>query len=1269
MGPQRMLMAVLLTMMMLLGPCQGWLSCQYRSAGLFQISNSNGPIYVYCDGSNNVLLQKSQSNGCPTYVGVNSLTPSSCGYVPETSVSNIAQLSTTVTLYSRGTYAVNSDLCAIKCLRRSDTWQYAGCSFSGPWIWKFMQSENTCPAFPLAGDRWPDMYWGCGYAETVHWVVNIVHHKDVAVDLASLDSSTYVQMGVPCGVGTVGFPISGCRTCTISSDCSGHTISVSDDGFREQCVCVCQTGYTGSTCSSRGICTIALDCNPSYTSSVSGYYPSCTCSCINRYSGSTCSTPDVCTNSQDCSGHAASVTGTYPSCGCTCTAAYTGSACQLRYCVKSIDCVDSRTRYVTGTYPGCVCYCVLGYGGATCKRTLTKSYSITLTVTPDLTATDTISGAWSVSVSASPVLSASYTTSRSALTQSSAVSGTVSLSPAPSTTLSATFSHTISASLSQTAFVSSSLSATPSHTLTPSASLSGTPSTSLSTTSSASPSTSATSNATLTTSITHTDSRATDTLVVSLTQTLVLTLSPSATQQQSATKTITLPRTPTASVSWSPTLHVSASDGTFTSSFTTSTSDSVTLATPSHSSASMTATACLGVANPEAMLPVGAVGGVLPVGVRPRADCDIPTAAGGVASFQIPRRMSRSGRPLCLMVNNIPLSFYLHLIYPAPELQELHLNIDVVLENTTILPNGTVVGGAVWSYMDLPVKPFMLYKQTPSLVPSTPSPTSDSEGSTGGGSHNASGNASDPIPWIPLGASAYSTTLFVACAAIHIPIELVLVYEPTSVTTIDTVSTAISIVTVVLGGNAAMGISIPLFAALTCDGGEVVAPVSQLTMRMISLFYDVSNVAVVFGNIAVGLGLLLLFAAASYLHFRKQADAPLTRSSREATTLAEDPLGSVSTGSSDSSIPTNEDDIDECRRTARGKRVAMELKIIASCGACRFPSWPMVLVEFLMPGVVYGSMLLMISSTTTGGGYVAAFFGLLISAAFPAMYYFVAVEIALPRASWCAWPPPSDPLHPAYGRGRWLHAIFPSHQWRSGDLRRALNPFISTMKPSTTARWRAAEVAMTLVPGIGAALSSGSAYVSVYGCLSVGFVIAAIYLIFALLLVVFEPYRMPLDKLLAPPMYTILGISLLVKMVSAVLAQRPVGNESTEASLTLAAAALQIVLVVSQLLRSAAMLYILWLEGQPAETTQDDEELTEKLNRVEDDRDPANDAGSAIDLVLEESDDEYADNDDVLQFTSVRAVEVEEEPDSYFGIAGYFSNQNEDTKIESLLML
>jgi hypothetical protein len=269
-------------------PSHGWLSCRSRAAGLFQISNSNGSIFVYCDGSDNVLIQQSQPGGCnESYTAVNNLSPAVCGYAPESTVSKLAQLSSTVTLFSWGITSVNADGCAIASHRNSTTWQYSACSFSGGWKWEFKQGQNACVQFPLEGAMWPDMFWGCGYADTVHWISNVLHVGTGAFGV-SFDSSTHLRMGDPCGVGTVGFPPLTCRQCTVAGDCNAHALSVSDDGFREQCVCHCQPGYADATCSSRGECVMSLDCSPLYTMSVSGWYPACECSCVRGYGGATC---------------------------------------------------------------------------------------------------------------------------------------------------------------------------------------------------------------------------------------------------------------------------------------------------------------------------------------------------------------------------------------------------------------------------------------------------------------------------------------------------------------------------------------------------------------------------------------------------------------------------------------------------------------------------------------------------------------------------------------------------------------------------------------------------------------------------------------------------------------------------------------------------------------------------------------------------------------------------------------------------------------------
>jgi hypothetical protein len=204
---------------------------------------------VYCDGAHAALIQKSQIDAeCPVYTAVSNLTPSMCGYAPETTVRGLAMLSTTVRLADDGLSVSSMDSCAIDALRSSGNWQNANCSWTGNWTFEYNASESLC--LHPASSLWPAMYHGCGIASAVHWVPVQRHMRRYEVGrVRSSSSSTNLLMLPPCSSGTVGHPATGCHLCTSFDDCSDRAAAVTDDGFRNACVCTCAPGWDGMQCS------------------------------------------------------------------------------------------------------------------------------------------------------------------------------------------------------------------------------------------------------------------------------------------------------------------------------------------------------------------------------------------------------------------------------------------------------------------------------------------------------------------------------------------------------------------------------------------------------------------------------------------------------------------------------------------------------------------------------------------------------------------------------------------------------------------------------------------------------------------------------------------------------------------------------------------------------------------------------------------------------------------------------------------------------------
>eukprot|EP00659_Diplonema_papillatum_P006539 gene6539-9991_t len=176
-----------------------------------------------------------------------------------------------------------------------------------------------------------------------------------------------------CALGRIGYPT--CTRCDEDQHCSGHALSVTDDGDRKLCVCNCSEKWTGSSCNTceakydQNTCDRCADghvgfpdCRQCSSSDCNGHEANvtsnaakteCVCNCANQWTGDTC---DVCEASKyagdDCNRCAVGHTN-YPLCG---------DACHVDYNCSGN--ADSVTFDATGGT--CSCMCMGSWSGDAC---------------------------------------------------------------------------------------------------------------------------------------------------------------------------------------------------------------------------------------------------------------------------------------------------------------------------------------------------------------------------------------------------------------------------------------------------------------------------------------------------------------------------------------------------------------------------------------------------------------------------------------------------------------------------------------------------------------------------------------------------------------------------------------------------------------------------------------------------------------------------------------------------------------------------------------
>ena len=174
-----------------------------------------------------------------------------------------------------------------------------------------------------------------------------------------------------CAKGHVAYP--DCTLCTADKDCSGHAVSVTDDGKRKTCACSCRNQWVGDNCETCPPQFGGSDCDECATGVA---YPVCT----------------ECNNATACNNHAASVApnAAGDACECVCQSPWDGLACEI--CPSHLSgancdkCADGRIGYPTctectskdhcndhakrvtddGTHTTCKCACAATFEGTTC---------------------------------------------------------------------------------------------------------------------------------------------------------------------------------------------------------------------------------------------------------------------------------------------------------------------------------------------------------------------------------------------------------------------------------------------------------------------------------------------------------------------------------------------------------------------------------------------------------------------------------------------------------------------------------------------------------------------------------------------------------------------------------------------------------------------------------------------------------------------------------------------------------------------------------------
>jgi hypothetical protein len=312
------------------------------------------------------------------------------------------------------------------------------------------------------------------------------------------------------------------------------------------------------------------------------------------------------------------------------------------------------------------------------------------------------------------------------------------------------------------------------------------------------------------------------------------------------------------------------------------------------------------------------------------------------------------------------------------------------------------------------------------------------------------------------GAPPHTVALVARCAAEHVNVSVVVLWPtaPTVSTATVVATTLSSTVGAALGGDVASAASLVLLSALSCStlapdpGASALSVDPGASAYVMSVFYDEGPVAMVTGNVGLGLMVGLCQYALVCLVARLRGTAAL-----------------------DAAV------------------------------ALRFPAVSIRAADFLLPGTMYAA-LVAFWSAERGAAAAGALGVAAVLVALVLLDYVCAVRYVLPRCEYELYDAAAG-----YRTGHWLEArlLFPAGQWQPRAVRSRFWPMMGPYVPRRTwVRVVTMSLALLLAIASGIAPSAGAA------CAASAWVVGGVHVVAAFVLVVLRPYRVPSDAVLGP---------------------------------------------------------------------------------------------------------------------------------------------------------